>query len=369
MDVFEQEPVDPNDPILKLENVIVTPHALCWTDECERIMGERAALHPGGRRRQGADERGEPGSGRHAGDASEAAAISGADGAEMRENRVKRALAAGERSLGTMIFEFPTTGIGRIAAAAGAEFVIYDMEHTGWSIETIRGLMASSRAADLVPMVRIPATEYHLIARPLDVGAMGLMVPMVESAEQARTIVDSAKYPPLGRRGARGVAHDDYTGGDIIEKMESANDEVLLIAQIETARGVENVDAIAAVDGIDVLWIGHFDLTNSLGIPGQFSHPTYLEAVERVLEACQRHGKAPGIMAGAVADGQALCSRGSGRWRIPATSGSISWRCGRDSTPCARRPRPESDHAVRPAPPPTRWRGGLSLTHAGVGGS
>jgi 2-keto-3-deoxy-L-rhamnonate aldolase RhmA len=237
----------------------------------------------------------------------------------MRENWVKRALAAGDRSLGTMVFEFPTIGIGRIAATAGAEFVIYDMEHTGWSIETIRGLMASSRAADLVPMVRIPATEYHLISRPLDVGAMGLMVPMVESAEQARVIVDSAKYPPLGRRGAAfGMAHDDYSGGDIIEKMESANDEVLLIAQIETAQGVDNLDAIAAVDGIDVLWIGHFDLTNSLGIPGQFSHPTYLEAVERVLEACHRHGKAPGIMAGAVADGQALLQQG---FRAMAYSG------------------------------------------------
>src|ERR687894_749685 len=98
---------------------------------------ERAALHPGGCRRQGADERSEPGSGRHAGDAGEASPIWSADGAEMRENWVKRALAAGDRSLGTMVFEFPTTGIGRIAAAAGAEFAIYDMEHTGWSIETI----------------------------------------------------------------------------------------------------------------------------------------------------------------------------------------------------------------------------------------
>ncbi len=239
----------------------------------------------------------------------------------MRENRVKRALQAGERSLGTMVFEFPTTGIARIAAEAGAEFVVYDMEHTGWSIETIRALMATSRAADLVPMVRIPATQYHLIARPLDVGAMGLMVPMVESAQQAQKIVDSAKYPPVGRRGAAfGVAHDDYAGGDIIEKMTSANEEVLLIAQIETGQGVEQVDAIAAVDGIDVLWIGHFDLTNSLGIPGQFSHPTYPEAVERVLEACSRHGKVPGIMAGAVADGQAQLQQG---FRAMAYSGDL----------------------------------------------
>jgi 2-keto-3-deoxy-L-rhamnonate aldolase RhmA len=224
----------------------------------------------------------------------------------MRENRVKRALQAGERSLGTMIFEFPTTGIARIAAEAGAEFVIFDMEHTGWSIETIRGLIATSRAADLVPMVRVPATEYNLIARPLDVGAMGLMIPMVETGEQAQYIVDSAKYPPAGKRGAAfGVAHDDYSGGDIIAKMASANEEGLLIAQIETGQGVENAEAIAAVDGIDILWIGHFDLTNSLGIPGQFSHPAYLEAVDRVLAACANHGKTPGIMAGAVADGQA----------------------------------------------------------------
>jgi 2-dehydro-3-deoxyglucarate aldolase/4-hydroxy-2-oxoheptanedioate aldolase len=239
----------------------------------------------------------------------------------MRENRVKHALQAGHRSLGTMVFEFPTTGIGRIAAEAGAEFVIYDMEHTGWSIETIRGLMASTRAADIVPMVRIPATEYNLIARPLDVGAMGMMVPMVESGDQAQFIVDSAKYPPWGRRGAAfGVAHDDYSGGDIIEKMASANEETLLIAQIETGQGVENADAIAAVDGIDVLWIGHFDLTNSLGIPGQFSHPDYVQAVDHVLAVCQAHGKAAGIMAGTVPSGQASLQQG---FRALAYSGDL----------------------------------------------
>jgi len=239
----------------------------------------------------------------------------------MRENSVKRALASGSTSLGTMVFEFPTTGIGRIAAEAGAEFVIYDMEHTGWSIETIRALMATSRAAGTVPMVRVPATEYHLISRPLDVGAMGIMVPMVESAEQARKIVDFAKYPPLGHRGsAFGVAHDDYTGGDIIAKMASANENLLLIAQIETAAGIENVDAIAAVEGIDVLWIGHFDLTNFLGIPGQFTHPTYLAAVEKMLEACRTRGKAAGIMCGDVATGQAQLAQG---FRALAYSGDL----------------------------------------------
>ena len=152
----------------------------------------------------------------------------------MKSNRVKRALREGGAALGTMVFEFNTTGIARIAADAGAEFVIFDQEHTGWGVETVRTLMATARAADLVPMVRVPATQYHLLARPLDVGALGLMVPMVETEEQARLIVRAAKYFPEGGRGtAFGIAHDDYRGGDVVAKMARANEEVLLIAQIE----------------------------------------------------------------------------------------------------------------------------------------
>jgi 2-keto-3-deoxy-L-rhamnonate aldolase RhmA len=239
----------------------------------------------------------------------------------MRANGVKRTLRDGGVSLGTMVFEFNTPGIGRIVAEAGAEFVVYDMEHTGWSIETIRSLMATTRAAEVVPLVRVPATQYHLLSRPLDVGAMGLMVPMVESAEQAALIVRSAKYPPLGGRGAAfGIAHDDYVGGDVVAKMESANAETLILAQIETAAGVERVDEIAAVEGVDVLWIGHFDLTASLGIPAQFDHPDFLGAVERVVAACGRHGKTAGIMAGDVAGAAAWLDQG---FRAVAYSGDL----------------------------------------------
>ena len=239
----------------------------------------------------------------------------------MRTNRAKHALAGGGAAIGTMIFEFNTPGIGRIAARAGAEFIVFDMEHTGWSIETIRMFMATTRAADTVPLVRVPATQYHLLSRPLDVGAMGLMVPMVESEEQARLIVRSARYPPDGARGAAfAIAHDDYEGGDIVTKMRSANEELLLIAQIETVAGVERADRIAAVEGIDVLWIGHFDLTASLGIPGQFTHPDYLRAVERVLAACDRHGKTPGIMAADVDVARSLLHQG---FRAVAYSGDL----------------------------------------------
>jgi 2-dehydro-3-deoxyglucarate aldolase/4-hydroxy-2-oxoheptanedioate aldolase len=229
----------------------------------------------------------------------------------MRTNQVKRTLAAGGVSIGTMIFEFNTSGIGRIAAEAGAEFVVFDMEHTAWSIETIRNLIATARAADIVPMVRPPATQYHLLSRPLDAGAMGLMVPMVETPEQANLIVQSGKYPPQGMRGcAFGISHDDFTGGDVFAKMTSANEEGFLIAQIETAKGVENCEAIAAIDGIDCLWIGHFDLTASMGIAAQFDHPEFHKAVDRVVAACNANGKAAGIMAGNVEVGKQWLDRG-----------------------------------------------------------
>lgn len=210
----------------------------------------------------------------------------------MRDNRVKRTLAAGGVSVGTMMIEFATTGIGRLAAEAGAEFAVFDMEHSGWSMETVRLLMASSRCADLVPLVRVPTTQYHFISRALDVGAMGLVIPLVNTPEQARFAVECALYPPAGKRGcAFALAHDDYAGGDVTAKMRHTNDEIMLIAQIETAEGLANVDAIAGTPGVDALWIGQFDLTTSLGIPGKFDHPKFLDATKRVLEACQKHGK------------------------------------------------------------------------------
>ena len=239
----------------------------------------------------------------------------------MRNNPVKSKVAEHQTSIGTFVFEFHSTGIGRIAAEAGAEFAVFDMEHTGWTIETIRMLIATTRSTSMIPYVRIPTTEYHFIARVLDAGAMGIMVPMVETAQQAQLIADSARYPPDGRRGAAfGIAHDDYSGGDIVEKIASANQHVHVIAQIETALGVENAEAIAAIEGIDVLWVGHFDLSNSLGIPGQFDHPRFVEAVEHVLETCRNSGKTPGFMAGGISDGTQLLDQG---FRMLAYGGDL----------------------------------------------
>ena len=132
----------------------------------------------------------------------------------------------------------------------------------------------------------------------LDIGAHGVMVPMVETAEQARDLVRRAYYPPEGARGtAFGIAHDDYGTAHPIDIMQAANQRTLVIAMIETAKGLANVEEIAAIDGIDVLWLGHFDLTSSMGIAGQLDHPDYLAAIARIIAAAKAHGKMAGYMA------------------------------------------------------------------------
>jgi len=239
----------------------------------------------------------------------------------MRINPVKQTLSNGGLSIGTMVFEFNSTGIGRLAARCGADFVLFDMEHTGWSIESIRMLLATTPATETVPLVRIPATDYQFVARALDMGAMGIMSPMVEDARQAQNLVRYAKYPPVGRRGgAFGISHDSYTGGAVAAKMETANHEILLIAQIETASGLENVEKIASTEGIDVLWIGQTDLSNSLGIPGQFDHPDFVAAVDRVVAAAQATGKAAGYMGMTIDECSTLYDKG---FRCLACSGDL----------------------------------------------
>ena len=206
----------------------------------------------------------------------------------IRDNPIKAALAAGGRAYGAMVFEFFSPGLPQICKNAGAEFVLFDMEHTGLGFETLKTQFALCRGLDIVPMVRVPRGEYHFIARALDVGAMGVMVPMVGSAEEAAHIVSCTRYPPLGRRGAAfGFAHDDYSGGDVRAKIEALHARTMVIPQIETAEGLANVEAIAAVPGVDALWLGHFDLTNFLGIPGGFNDARFVAAVDRIIAACE----------------------------------------------------------------------------------
>ncbi|MGB7300690.1 MAG: aldolase/citrate lyase family protein [Burkholderiaceae bacterium] len=211
---------------------------------------------------------------------------------------IRSRVLAGEQVTGAMVFEFQVPGMPAILSNAGCEYVIYDMEHASASYETLKWNVAACRGLPVRPMVRVPTTGYTWLARALDAGAEGVMVPMVESAEEARSIVEACRYPPDGRRGAAfGFAHDHYMAGPVTDKVAFANQRNLVIAQIESERGIEAVDAIAATEGVDVLWVGHFDLSNFMGIPGQFDSPEFDAAVNKVVAAARKHNKALGFMA------------------------------------------------------------------------
>ncbi len=204
---------------------------------------------------------------------------------------------AGTRApkFGHFIVEFATPGIGHILKSAGCDFVLFDLEHSGFGFETVKSAIRYFEAAQVPVIVRVPSKEYHHIARAMDMGAEGLMVPMVGSAEEARQIVHSMKYHPQGGRGvALQVAHDRYRPGAVADKFTATNARTTLFCQIETADGVKNCEEIAAVDGVDCLWVGHFDLSVGLGIPGEFEHPDFKAAIDRTVKAARKHGKAMG---------------------------------------------------------------------------
>ncbi len=229
----------------------------------------------------------------------------------MSFNGLKEMARSRDLKCGHFIVEFATPGIGHILKAAGCDFVLFDTEHSGFHNETIKSALSYFEAASLPAIVRVPSKEYHHIARAADMGAEGIMLPMVNDVAEARAILDCMKYVPEGKRGvALGIAHDHYTGGPVMEKLAAANARTTFFAQIETAAGVENADAIAAVDGVDCLWVGHFDLSCSLGIPGEFSNPKFTDAIDRVIAACRRHGKAAGRLVPDVQTGIDLNKQG-----------------------------------------------------------
>jgi 2-keto-3-deoxy-L-rhamnonate aldolase RhmA len=228
----------------------------------------------------------------------------------VRENPVKRALAAGETPLGTMVCEFLTSNVPRLIRSAGADWVLYDLEHSGFGIDRLRDLLPATNATGLVPIVRVPDAVYDSISRVLDLGALGVMIPGCESADEARMLVESARFPPQGKRGFGLLYQDVWEPGGLPDTLAKSNDETLLIAQIETAAGLEAVEEIAGVDGIDVLWIGQFDLTASLGIPGQFETDAFRDAVAHILGAARAAGKHVGMVCATVDDCRAMLAQG-----------------------------------------------------------
>ena len=224
---------------------------------------------------------------------------------------LKRMLTSRKLKLGHSIFEFNSPGLGQIVAAANVDFVFLDMEHSGFGIDDVKKAITSFRAGNLPVMVRPPSNTYDHIARVLDVGADGVVMPMVGSAEEAAHIVQCMKYPPLGQRGvALNIAHDRYVPGETAKGLANANRRTSFTALIETEAGIRNIEKIAATKELDCLWIGHFDLSCSLGIPGEFDHPDFKNASARVKGAARKHNKALGRLAGTPAETIALHKQG-----------------------------------------------------------
>ncbi len=214
----------------------------------------------------------------------------------MTSNKAKAILRDGGTAIGTMITEARSEEIGHVLAAAGFDFFVIDTEHSTATLEAVQRISRAARSAGITPLVRIPAISYPLIARTLDAGPLGLMVPHVESADDAREIVRCAKYPPAGERGygLRGAV-TDYSGAALPDAMAWSNAETLLMAQVESERCLRNLDEIASVPGIDVLLVGPTDLSISLGVPGQLQHPKMQEAYRQVGQAAERHKIAAGL--------------------------------------------------------------------------
>ena len=225
----------------------------------------------------------------------------------MQTNTIKQKLRAGGSVLGTSVTDHTSPEIVTIFKAAGLDFFFIDTEHSVPSYRDVQTLVRTGRSANVMPIVRVTQAEYFLIARLLDVGALGIIAPRISSVEQGRAVVDAMKFTPEGSRGygLRGIINDYQYAGARAE-MDSANRETMVILQVETKECVDAIFEIAAIPGVDAMMIGPFDLSISLGIPGQFDDPIFWKAFDRMVEACNKAGIAPGIhMANAKALKQA----------------------------------------------------------------
>ena len=204
-----------------------------------------------------------------------------------------------QTKIGTFLFEFTTPGIGQILKAAGADYAVLDMEHTGFGFDTVRSVVRYGQAAGLPVVVRVPSQARHHISRALDTGADGVMVPIVSSVEQAKAVLDAAKYWPDGTRGvALGLAHERFAvrSEPLVPRFAEQNARTAIILQAPVRTG-RLVDPIAAMPGVDMLWLGHNDLSVALGEPGAFDHPDFVKAEQATIAAAKKHGKSAGRLA------------------------------------------------------------------------
>lgn len=212
------------------------------------------------------------------------------------QNTTKRKLAEGGLALGFLVHHLRTVAVPHLAAASDHDFLFIDTEHGAFSIQEATQLCLAALPTGITPLVRVCHGALHEATRMLDNGALGIVVPHIDTAKQARHVAEALRYPPAGTRswGGPPPAYLYQPPADVAEAQAALNAQLLTVVMIETAEAVGNAADIAAVDGIDVLLIGSFDLTSDLGIAGQMGHPKLIEAYETVARACRKHGKVLG---------------------------------------------------------------------------
>ncbi len=206
---------------------------------------------------------------------------------------LKAELNNGYRAIGSMVWAFGESFIPQIYKNTGYDCLIIDMEHSAFSYETVQTLVQTCRLCDLFPIVRVAEADKEILMKVWDMGAGGVIVPMIESAEQAAQFVRFSKYPPLGTRGmGPGLGNMDYRPDQELEQyIKQVHENQILLVQPETKAGVINIDKILAVEGIDGILTGPYDLSASLGVAGQFDNPEYKEAVRKLIKTTLNKGK------------------------------------------------------------------------------
>ncbi|QLG27801.1 aldolase [Halorarum halophilum] len=221
----------------------------------------------------------------------------------MPTGEIRRRLLDGETVVGTFQL-LDSAMVSEMIGIAGMDFVVYDQEHGPLTAETTLELSAAAQNRGIAPIVRVRSNEEAEIQRALDIGSAGVQVPQVETSEDARAAVEAARFDPIGSRGlSKYVRAGDYWGSETYT--DEQNEDVLLVVQVEGKRGVDNIDEILAVEGIDAVFLGPYDLSQSLGIPGQVTH----ERVEALMEeVCERAAETDTAV-GAYADTPEIANR------------------------------------------------------------
>jgi 4-hydroxy-2-oxoheptanedioate aldolase len=211
-------------------------------------------------------------------------------------NAVRERLAKHELALGIGIRQSRTVDIASIMKAAGYDWLFLDLEHNSMDLDTAVQISVAALGVGIAPIVRVPARQFWLATRALDGGALGIVMPHVDTPEEAEAVARHLRYPPLGQRSiAGGLPHLGYAQVSMGDTTAAINAATFLTVMLETPQAIANADKIAAVPGIDSLLIGTSDLSIEMGIAGQLGHERIVDAYKTVIEACRAHNKHPGM--------------------------------------------------------------------------